>query len=263
MAHPDPLPIDGHTANERWYLALTALWAVRIRSGEQPAQRDATPDLDFAESVLALRTGARVLDLACAAGRTTIEVARRGYDVTGFDLSPDLLAIAREAAASAGLATPFVEGTVRRLPDLGAFDAVTAFYDDSVLSFETESDNLAALRHIARSLRPGGGALFGTTDCALLIPPYQRTERTEAGQRIIEEITFDVGTRAGVSVRTHHLPDGRVEVYRRTRRHLDLNEARSLLRQAGLELRGAWCAYDRAQPYGCRAEGMVLHAVRV
>jgi SAM-dependent methyltransferase len=253
------------TANECWYLALTALWAARMRAGEDAPglSRPAGPDVTFAISVLGLEPGARVLDLACAWGRTTLELARRGFRPTGFDLSPDLLTIARERSEAAGLAIRFAEGTVRRLPDLGPFDAVTAFYDDSVLSFEDEADNLAALRGIARALRPGGGFLSGTTDCPLLLPPFQRGGREEVGQRIVEEIHFDERTRVGVSVRTHHLPDGRTKVYRRTRRHYDRDEAAAVLRRAALALRGAWCGYDPALPYGSRAEGMVLHAVKI
>jgi len=56
------------------------------------------PDIDFAEAVLGLRPGMRVLDLACGWGRTTLELRRRGYTVTGFDISPDLIGLAREYA---------------------------------------------------------------------------------------------------------------------------------------------------------------------
>lgn len=166
--------MDDYNDNERWYLALTALWAARLRvegSGESPTWAP-EPDVRFAADVLPLSPSARVLDLACGWGRTTLELARHDYHVTGFDLSPELLSLARERTAAAGLTVPFIEGTVRRLPDLGAFDAVTAFYDDSVLSFEDEADNLAALQGVARSLRPGGSFLFGTTDCPYILPPY-------------------------------------------------------------------------------------------
>jgi 2-polyprenyl-3-methyl-5-hydroxy-6-metoxy-1,4-benzoquinol methylase len=254
-------PDNAMNENERWYLSLTSLWAARLRSGSAAGlNRPAGPDVRFAVEALGLRPGARVLDLACAWGRTTIELARQGYDVIGFDISPDLLAIARERAIAAGLAITFVEGTVRRLPDLGSFDAVTAFYDNSVLSFEHARDNVGALRRVAAALRAGGGFLFGTTDCPLVIALYQRAERAENGVRIVEEITFDAATLMGTSVRTHELRNGETQVFRRTRRHHTLDEAAALLSTAGLELRGAWCAYDQTLPYGSRPEGMVVQA---
>ena len=44
-----------------------------------------------------------VLDLGCGTGRMTLELGRRGYDMTGVDLSPEMLDLAREAAEEAGL----------------------------------------------------------------------------------------------------------------------------------------------------------------
>lgn len=256
--------MQSRTDNERWYLALTSLWASRIRGGSDEGftGRAAVDDVRFAADVLGLRPGARVLDLACAWGRTTLELVRQGFCPTGFDLSPDLLSIGRSLRDRARMDLRFVEGTVRCLPDLGTYDAATAFYDDSVLSFEDEADNLEALTRIARSLVPGGGFLFGTTDCPLLIEPEQRREWREGDQRLVEEIRFDARTRVGVSVRTHHTVDGHTRAYHRVRRHHTVEEAAGLLRRAGLTLRGVWCAYDHTLPYGSRPEGMVLLAVK-
>ena len=44
-----------------------------------------------------------VLDLGCGTGRMTLELGRRGYDMTGVDLSPEMLDLARDAAEEAGL----------------------------------------------------------------------------------------------------------------------------------------------------------------
>lgn len=268
-----------YTDNERWYLALTALWAARLRAGGEAGPSHAPgSDIAFAERALGLRPGMRVLDLAASWGRTSFPLARRGYEVVAFDLSDDLLAIGRERAAAAastvgdledmgaprgGGPREFRQGTVRLLPDLGLFDAVCAFYDDSLLSFEDEADNLKALRAVARSLRPGGRLLFGTTDCPPELSPRQ-VNRWREGELLIEEtICFDAATGIGESERRHTGPAGAVASYRRRRRHYRPDEAAALLGVAGLTLTGAWCAYDEALPYGARPEGMVLTAERV
>jgi SAM-dependent methyltransferase len=254
---------DAYTPNEAWYLALTQRWAARLRAGgEAGPSHDPAPDIDFAEQALGLRPGMRVLDLAASWGRTSLELARRGYDAVALDPSPELLAIGRERAAAAGLAIGFVQATVRTLPELGRFDAVCAFYDDCLLSAEDEAGNLAALHAIARLLKPGGALLFGTTDCPPILPAWQRSTRREAGETIEETITFDSATRTGTSVRLHQHDDGRCERFVRRRRHYLPAEAASLLAAAGLALCGAWCAYDLALPYGARDEGMVLAARR-
>ncbi len=58
-------------------------------------------EVDFLEKVLALAPGSRVLDVPCGHGRHSLELARRGYRVTGLDFSTDLLGSARESARRA------------------------------------------------------------------------------------------------------------------------------------------------------------------
>src|SRR3989442_16041443 len=59
-------------------------------------------EIDRLEALLALRPPQRILDLPCGQGRHAIELARPGYDVTGADLSPYLLAVAAERGRASG-----------------------------------------------------------------------------------------------------------------------------------------------------------------
>ena len=58
-----------------------------------------------------------ILDAACGTGSMTIELARRGYDMTGVDLSPEMLTVARDRAAEAG-----TDGILFLCQDLGELD---------------------------------------------------------------------------------------------------------------------------------------------
>lgn len=79
----------------------------------------------------------RALDLGCGRGQHAVELARRGWQVTGIDLIPRALQAARERAAQAGQPATFVQGDVTELPaeigrgfrlviDIGCFHGLPA-----------------------------------------------------------------------------------------------------------------------------------------
>jgi ubiquinone/menaquinone biosynthesis C-methylase UbiE len=103
---------------------------------------------------------ARVLEVGCGPGHLSIRLARQlGLDVTGLDLDPAMIEVARANAERAGGdAEPpaaFVVGDVAALPfPDGTFDLVV-----STLSMHHWADPSAGLSEIGRVLRPGGRAL--------------------------------------------------------------------------------------------------------
>ncbi len=117
----------------------------------------------------AAHAGDPILELGCGTGRALLPLAADGYRVTGVDLSPAMLALARSAAQAQGLAgrISLVEQDIRTLAGLPdnhfalAFSAINSF-----LHLEAQEDQIAALSAAARCLRPGG--LF----IADLFPPH-------------------------------------------------------------------------------------------
>src|SRR5215813_6589764 len=75
-----------------------------------------------------IRAGEQVLDLACGTGNTTLMARARGAVVTGLDLTPEMLAIARQRAAQAGYDDiMWKEGDAESLPfPDGTFDVVVS-----------------------------------------------------------------------------------------------------------------------------------------
>src|SRR5436853_7679612 len=64
-----------------------------------------------------IRARERVLDIACGTGNTALMARARGAAVTGLDLTPELLAVARVRAAAAGLGDiTWEEGDAEHLP---------------------------------------------------------------------------------------------------------------------------------------------------
>jgi ubiquinone/menaquinone biosynthesis methyltransferase len=106
-------------------------------------------------SLAGVQAGERVLDLACGTGDLAFGSAARGARVTGLDLTPRMIAIARERARDLTNPTNLISwlaGDMCALPVAGAaFDAVTTGY-----GLRNVPDLPGALREIHRALRPGG-----------------------------------------------------------------------------------------------------------
>jgi SAM-dependent methyltransferase len=102
----------------------------------------------------------RVLDLACGIGRHSIELARRGFDVVGIDISDELLEIARREAGAESLEISFRQADLRELDLDGEFDLVLSLNDGAVGYFETDEENYRTFEVVSSALRPGGGHLM-------------------------------------------------------------------------------------------------------
>jgi len=117
-------------------------------------------EINRALNMLRPAEGARVLDLACGSGRHSLELRRRGFEVVGADISPELLEIARRDAEEQGLEAEFVEADLRELDLDAEFDVVLSLNDGAIGYFESDEENLRSFEVIARALRPGGQHLM-------------------------------------------------------------------------------------------------------
>jgi len=78
---------------------------------------------------LALRSGERVLDVACGTGNLPFPASRAGARVVGLDIAPNLLETARARAQAEGLEIRFDEGDAEQLPyEDAAFDTVITMF---------------------------------------------------------------------------------------------------------------------------------------
>lgn len=100
--------------------------------------------------------GNRLLDVACGTGLSFLPLLERGWQVTGCDISPAMLEIAREKV---GERAELVAADMRELPELGEFDLVWAVNDPLNYLLSTEEFE-AAMAGMRRNLAPGGLALF-------------------------------------------------------------------------------------------------------
>jgi SAM-dependent methyltransferase len=123
---------------------------------EQQTRQEA----DFLEKMFRVPARASILDLACGGGRHCLELAGRGYRMTGVDISPEFLAVGRAAARERGLAVTWEQRAIHDLPWEAAFDGAMCMGNSL---HGLDDDGLAAFfRTVARALKPAARLVVTT-----------------------------------------------------------------------------------------------------
>ena len=137
-----------------------------------------------------------VLDLGCGTGNHSFPLARRGYHVTGVDISEDMIRVARRkvdqgSLEDRSLPLNFIHNDLHRLDLSGQFDAVLMMF--AVLGYQsTNLDVLAALKTVRRHLKSGALFIFDVWygPAVLTIGPTDRVKHvTTTKGRVIRTVT--------------------------------------------------------------------------
>jgi SAM-dependent methyltransferase len=173
--------------------------------------------------LLALPHGSRILDVPCGQGRHSHLLAEAGYDVTGLDYSPTLIAAAN--ARGTGRTLRYVRGDMRKMPArfTGRFDAVVNLFT-SFGFFVQPADDAAVIREFARSLKPGGTLVWhgGNRDGVMARFLDRDWWNTADGTMIGHEREFDplsgvITVRTTIKGRTTLEREHRIRLYTATR----------------------------------------------
>lgn len=178
---------------------------------------------------------ARVLDVACGTGRHSVGLARLGYAVTGADLSPSYLALARRRARRSGAKVAFVRCDMRCLGLSGRFDAVINLWT-SFGYFATPAQDIAALRSMRAALAPGGRLILEIVDGDHVRERLQSRSWSPAGRGwMLEENRWRRGKDPAVMTeRIYVAPDGSSRSSETFVRHYDGSRLRAAFVLAGL-----------------------------
>ncbi|MDR6122289.1 SAM-dependent methyltransferase [Bacillus sp. SLBN-46] len=104
-------------------------------------------------------TGVRLLDLACGTGELSIRFANEGFQVTGVDLSSDMLAVAQAKAETKGIHIPLFEQNMIDLEGQGQFDVIGIFCD-SLNYLHTEEEVKVTFSSVFQHLTLDGLFMF-------------------------------------------------------------------------------------------------------
>jgi 2-polyprenyl-3-methyl-5-hydroxy-6-metoxy-1,4-benzoquinol methylase len=154
-------------------------------------------ECDFIEKEINYNKTLRIIDIGCGTGRHSIELSKRGYSITGIDLSESLLDKARVKAKLNGVQIDFLKHDARNLPFDKQFDVAIMMCEGGFPLMETDEMNYEILKNVSNSLKKNATFIFTTLNG--LFPIFNSIEEfcastTEEGNATYHKNTFDIMT---------------------------------------------------------------------
>jgi ubiquinone/menaquinone biosynthesis C-methylase UbiE len=209
--------------------------------------------------VMALPSGARVLDLACGQGRHAHLLAEAGFKVDGVDLSEELLRVARKRGT--GPTLKYTRADMRRLPAkwTGRFDGVVNLFT-SFGFFANAADDAQVIRECSRMLKPGGVMVWqgGSRDGVMAKFLASDWWDTRDGTIIGQDREFDPLT-GFITIRSTWRSGKKVEQREHRIRLYTASRLAELMNEAGLVVEQAWESFSE-QPLTRTSSEMMLVA---
>jgi len=180
---------------KQWYESLFENYAKKY--DQECFVQGTLGECDFIEQELKNNKELKILDVGCGTGRHSVELSKRGYHMTGIDLSESQLASAKEKAKQNGLSIDFQQQDARNLPFEKEFDVAIMLCEGGFSLMETDEMNFGILENVTKALRDGGKIIFTTLNG--LFPLYHKVEQFYAeqvgeGNSICKSNTFDLMT---------------------------------------------------------------------
>ena len=180
---------------KQWYEELFENYGVKY--DRESFVRGTIGECDFIEREINYEQTTKILDVGCGTGRHSIELAKRGYEVTGIDLSASQLKRAKEKASAQNLSINFERHDARKLTFVNEFDLVIMLCEGAFPLMETDEMNFQILRNASNALKPTGKLIFTTLNG--LFPLFHSVTEflasaTQEGNATYSNHSFDLMT---------------------------------------------------------------------
>jgi SAM-dependent methyltransferase len=206
-----------------------------IRTMAKISDEQIAAEADFIEDSLGVAKGGTMLDLACGTGRHAIELARRGYEVVGFDLSLAMLARAAEEAQERSQKLNFVQGDMRDMTFEDAFDGILSW--NTSFGFFDEETNSKVISKVHRALKKGGQFILDVANRDFVLQQAPSLAWFEGdGCVCMDEMSIDWITSRMKVKRTLMMDDGRSREIEYSIRLYSLHELGKLMHEHGFRV---------------------------
>jgi SAM-dependent methyltransferase len=217
-------------------------------------------DVNFIVESLDMPQGSKLLDIGCGYGRHAMELASRGHQMVGIDLSLPLLIRAADASRRVGVEVDFVHMDMRELAFTEEFDAAYCFF--TTFGYFDDDTNRRVAAGICRALKPGGRFLLDLINRDYLVGDLPtRIWWQGDGCVVLEEVDFNYFTSRLQVQRQIILEDGRQLEQEISIRAYSLHEIGKVLHHAGfrvLEVSGGLSL--RGRFFGCDSRQLLVLA---
>lgn len=194
---------DPGTGKKQWYEALFEDYGHKYDA--ESFTQGTQGECDFLEKELGHDKSLKILDVGCGTGRHSIELTKRGYNITGIDLSESQLQVAKEKAAAENLKIKFLHHDARNLPFSNEFDIAIMLCEGGFPLMETDEMNFEILRNVVKALKKPGKFIFTTLNG--LFPLYHSVQEFCDSESKTGNATYRSNTFNLMTFRDHNITD--------------------------------------------------------
>jgi SAM-dependent methyltransferase len=199
----------------------------------------------------------KILDIPCGFGRHTNRLTKLGHKLTGVDLMPGFLDIAKADAKKKKVKVNYIRADMRKISLREKFDRILILFTS--FGYFTDEENLKVMENVANSLKKGGLLCLDTFNRDAFLKgflPYIVTEKE--GNLLIDRNSFD-STTGRLNCKRIVIRNGKRKDKPFSIRLYNPTEIRDLLNKVGLKIHKIYQDWD-ANPFTSDSRRMIIIA---